>query len=217
MRLDDCSFVAVDCETTGFHPNAHHRIIELAIVSLDASCQPAETWCTLLRPDRDLGPTEIHGIRGRDLVDAPSFDEVLGEVLDRVAGRVLVAHNATFDRIFLEYELARAGVEVSELPAVCTMRLAALVGNAPGRLRLTDCCREFGLDEMDEHTALGDAIACAALLAEYLPLVIASGARTLEDLNCGAPPPADAWPASDQRAPCKQRTLRGTSRENQAS
>jgi DNA polymerase III epsilon subunit-like protein len=35
--MDPSSFAVVDCETTGLHPGAHHRIIELAIVSLDKS------------------------------------------------------------------------------------------------------------------------------------------------------------------------------------
>src|SRR5690242_20326702 len=89
-------FVVVDCETTGLHPGAHHRIIELALVTLHEDWSPAETWCSLLSPERDLGPTDIHGIRGRDVRDAPTFNEVLGEVLDRLAGRILVAHNARF-------------------------------------------------------------------------------------------------------------------------
>src|SRR5680860_652116 len=65
------SFAVVDCETTGLHPNAHHRIIELAVVSLGEDWAPSDVWCSLLCPERDLGPTDIHGIRGRDVRDAP--------------------------------------------------------------------------------------------------------------------------------------------------
>lgn len=107
--LDPSAIAVVDCETTGLHPGRHHRIIELAIVSLGEDWEPNDVWCTLLKPERDLGPTGIHGIRGRDVRDAPTFDAVLGEVIDRLAGRVVVAHNARFDCGFLEYELARGG------------------------------------------------------------------------------------------------------------
>src|SRR5688500_9063975 len=110
MRLSETPFVVVDCETTGFHPNAYHRIIELALIPVDPRGRPEdEAWCTLLRPVRDLGPTSVHGIRGRDLESAPSFEEVVGDVLDRLAGRVVVAHNARFDCAFLEAELERSG------------------------------------------------------------------------------------------------------------
>jgi DNA polymerase III epsilon subunit family exonuclease len=124
-RLSPDSIAVIDCETTGLHPGAHHRIIELAVVTLDDGWKPGEVWCSLIRPERDLGPTGIHGIRGRDLRDAPTFDDLVGEVLDRLAGRVLVAHNARFDRGFLEHELSRLGFDLAPLPTICTMQLAA--------------------------------------------------------------------------------------------
>jgi DNA polymerase III epsilon subunit-like protein len=126
------TFAVIDCETTGLHPNAHHRIIELAIVSLGNDWAPGDVWSSLLRPERDLGPTDIHGIRGRDVRDAPSFEDVLGEVLDRLAGQVLVAHNARFDGAFLEHELSRMGVDVAPLPTLCTMELARQPASVTG-------------------------------------------------------------------------------------
>src|SRR5689334_2036105 len=99
--LDPSAFAVVDCETTGLHPGRHHRIVELAIVGLGADWEPSDVWCTLLSPERDLGPTGVHGIRGRDVRDAPTFDAVVGDVLDRLGGRVVVAHNARFDGGFL--------------------------------------------------------------------------------------------------------------------
>lgn len=212
MRPSECSYVVVDCETTGLHPSAHHRIVELALVPVDGAGRCGEIWCTLLRPDRDLGPTEIHGIRGRDLVDAPSFEDVLGDVLDRLADRVVVAHNARFDCAFLEHELARAGVDIAPLPALCTMELAGRLGLGGGRARLAECCAAIGVEHGDTHTAAADALACAALLAAYLPALAAQSLYELADLGCNAPRPAHAWPHDDRRAPCKQRGERSGER-----
>lgn len=214
MRLDETSYVVVDCETTGFHPNAYHRVIELALITVDASGRPqAEPWCTLLRPDRDLGPTSIHGIRGRDLEEAPTFGDVLGDVLDRLAGRVVVAHNARFDCAFLEAELERAGVFVRPLPAVCTMELANRVGIDRGRSRLRDCCRAVGIEPPGGHTAREDAEACAALLALFLPALRRAGVLGLDDLACAPPRPAEGWPRSSARAPCRARGTRCSAAE----
>lgn len=163
--LDPNLFAVVDCETTGLHPGAHHRIIELALVTLDDDWNPKDIWCTLLSPERDLGPTDIHGIRGRDVRDAPTFDDVLGEVLDRVAGRILVAHNARFDRGFREHELARLGLDLAPLPTLCTMEIASRTGLGGGRSRLSDCCAAIGAAIPEAHTARGDAVACAEFLA----------------------------------------------------
>jgi DNA polymerase-3 subunit epsilon len=200
--MDPSSFAVVDCETTGLHPGHHHRIIELAIVSLDTDWKPSEVWCTLLSSERDLGPTAIHGIRGRDVRDGPTFDAVLGDVLDRLAGRVLVAHNAHFDRTFLEYELSRAGADVSPLPTLCTMQLAGKLRLGRGRSRLADCCKAVGVTATESHTAQGDALACAEFLAECIRT---SGPRSAEEALTGEPRPREKWPRSERRAPCRTR------------
>lgn len=200
--LDPSSFAVVDCETTGLHPGRQHRIIELAIVSLGADWEPKDVWCTLLSPERDLGPTDIHGIRGRDVRDAPTFDAVLGDVLDRLAGRVVVAHNARFDSGFLEHELARLGMNVSPLPTLCTMVLAGKLRLGGGQSRLSDCCATVGVTATDSHTAAGDALACAGLLAECIR---ASKPQSVEEAISGRPLSAGSWPKSDSRAPCRIR------------
>jgi DNA polymerase III subunit epsilon len=202
MAQIDHAFTVVDCETTGFHPNAHHRIVELAIASVDERGELDEIWCSLLRPERDLGPTEVHGIRGRDVRDAPSFDEILGEVLDRLAGRVVVAHNARFDCAFLEHELSRAGVDVVPLPSLCTMELAGHLGLGGSRMRLVDCCAAIGATPSDTHTAEADALACATLLAAYLS---GANSKDIDSLIRGQIRLAESWPRSDERAPCKRR------------
>jgi DNA polymerase-3 subunit epsilon len=200
--LQPSSFAVVDCETTGLHPGAHHRIIELAVVTLNEDWEPGEVWCSLLSPQRDLGPTNIHGIRGRDLRDAPVFDDVLGEVLDRLAGRIVVAHNARFDSTFLEHELARLDLDLAPLPTVCTMELAGNLGLGGGQRRLLDCCSALGVATSDAHSAHGDALACASLLAACIQAgelaCVAGGVR-------GQLRPAEDWPKSDRRAPCKSR------------
>lgn len=200
--IDPSAFAVVDCETTGLHPGRHHRIIELAIVSLGEDWEPNDVWCTLLRPERDLGPTGIHGIRGRDVRDAPTFDAVLGDVLDRLAGRVVAAHNARFDSGFLEYELSRAGVNVSPLPTLCTMQLAGKLHLGDGKSRLRDCCAAVGVTATASHTAQGDALACAGLLAECIRT---SGPQSVEKVLTGQPIPRENWPRSDSRAPCRPR------------
>lgn len=200
--LDPSAFAVVDCETTGLHPGRHHRIVELAIVGLGADWEPNDIWCTLLSPGRDLGPTSIHGIRGRDVRDAPTFDAVVGHVLERLDGRVVVAHNARFDGGFLEHELSRLGVDVSPLPTLCTMRLAGELQLGGGQSRLGDCCAAMGIATSDGHTAEGDALACAGLLAECIRT---TGPGSVEKAISGRPLPRRSWPKSDSRAPCRVR------------
>jgi DNA polymerase-3 subunit epsilon len=208
VHLSECPYVVVDCETTGFHPSAHHRVIELALVTVDGSGSQSDVWCSLLNPGRDLGPTDVHGIRGRDLEDAPTFKDVLGDVVERIAGRVVIAHNARFDCAFLEHELALAGVQVAPLSALCTMQVAGLFGLAGTRARLADCCAAIGYAYRDAHTAEADALACAALFAALLSALRERAIDDLSALGCGDPLPFDSWPHDARRAQCKRRAAR---------
>lgn len=49
-------YAVVDLETTGLFPGGQDRIIEIAVVLTDRTGEVEETWCTLVNPERDLGP-----------------------------------------------------------------------------------------------------------------------------------------------------------------
>ncbi|HET7510218.1 MAG TPA: exonuclease domain-containing protein, partial [Solirubrobacterales bacterium] len=184
---------------------------ELAILDVDVSGEPVDTWASLLRVDRDLGPTGIHGIRGRDLRGAPSFEEVLGDVLERLAGRTVVAHNARFDCSFLECELDRVGIDIKPLPQICTMALANSLGLGGSRMRLADCAAALGASLTEAHCAEADALACASIFAAFLR---AKGAVALGEFARGNARPLTSWPASGKRASCRPRgTADGRSEE----
>lgn len=201
-HANEMPYVVVDCETTGIHPGRRHRIIELALIDVDLTGTPVRSWSSLLRGDRDLGPTEIHGIYGRDLRDAPSFEDILGDVLDRLAGKTIVAHNARFDCGFLESELERSGIDVKPLPWLCTMELANALGVGGARVRLADCGHSLGFTQAEPHCAEADARACASILAAYL---LEHGPKALAQFVCGEPQPRSIWPTSDKRGLRRER------------
>jgi DNA polymerase-3 subunit epsilon len=112
----------------------------------------------------------------------------------------VVAHNARFDRAFLEEELARAGVEVAPLPTLCTMELAQRLAIGGVRRRLGDCRESLGLDPDGAHTALIDAEGAAAILACYLDRF-----ASFDTFVMGRVLPREAWPADGPRAKPKLR------------
>jgi len=159
-------FAVVDLETTGLYPS-NDRVVEVAVVHLDESARVTGRFCTLVDPQRDVGPTRIHGVRAADIAGAPVFADVAAGVWDLLSGRVLVAHNASFDVRFLDAEFARCGVRLPPPPVMCTMALAQhyLVG-APAR-SLDACCAAAGIALGLHHSALDDAVAAAGLLAWF--------------------------------------------------
>ncbi|TDO86065.1 exonuclease domain-containing protein [Enemella evansiae] len=162
-------YTVIDVETTGLVPERHDRIVEFAVTYVSHEGQIQDRWSTLIDPGRDVGPTRIHGITASDVVGAPTFAELAPYVMRSIAGRVLVAHNASFDLRFLAAELGRVGISLSQLPiaGVCTMRWAPSFVTSPGR-GLSDCCSAIGIPNQRAHSAGGDAVATAGLLSYYL-------------------------------------------------
>ncbi|MEU4338309.1 exonuclease domain-containing protein [Micromonospora lupini] len=162
-------YAVIDLETTGLRTSWHDRIVEVAVVHLDETGRTTGEWCSLVNPNRDLGPQHIHGITAAEARRAPGFDQVAGHLADLIRGRVLVAHNLTFDAPFLHAEYQRVGIDapIDQIPGLCTMRLAPHFLPSAGR-SLGECCRLAGLPPHQAHSALHDAHAAAQLLSYYL-------------------------------------------------
>lgn len=161
------AFAVLDFETTGIHPAQQHRVVEVGIVHVEDDGTVTNRWETLINPQRDLGPQSIHGVRAVEVLDAPLFSDILGDLINVLAGRTLVAHNLSFDLRFLHAEFARAGHPLNDtLPGLCTMQLGNSFGMG-GSASLARACGSFGIDVGRAHSAGDDAQATAHLLAAY--------------------------------------------------
>jgi len=162
-------YAVVDVETTGLFPGAHDRIVEIAVVLVSAGGEIEGSWATLVNPQRDLGPQHVHQISSSDVLSAPTFAQIAGTLAALLAGRVFVAHNASFDRRFVQGEFAALGHDVPIVAetTLCTMQWSALLlPDAPRSL--AGCCGSVGIVLEDAHEALADATATAALLQHCL-------------------------------------------------
>jgi DNA polymerase-3 subunit epsilon len=159
-------FAVVDIETTGFSPD-DERIVEVAVVTLDAGGDEVGSFCTLVDPRRDPGPTHVHGISAAMLEGAPTFDDIRPYLADQLSGRVVVGHNVDcFDLAFIRAECLRCGgaeLEPGDVPSLDTLAVAQSHLGLRGKARLVECCTHFGLTWDDHHNALGDARVTAAL------------------------------------------------------
>lgn len=161
-------YSVVDVETTGFSPKQHHRIIEIAIVRVGTNGEIRQEYETLVNPDRDIGPSQIHGLYARDLRNAPDFRQIAGDVLSLLAESTFVAHNVRFDWSFVESELRRVGVTSLQIPRLCTMELAGHLDPPISSRKLTSVCRRLSIPLSAHHCAMSDARAAAQVLARFL-------------------------------------------------
>jgi DNA polymerase III epsilon subunit-like protein len=191
-------FAVVDVETTGFSPETE-RIIEVGVVVLDDAGVEVGSFCTLLDPGCDPGPTHIHGITPQMIEGSPPFGSVHSFLADLLSGRVVVGHNVDgFDLDFLRAECHRAGGQglvPGPVTTIDTLSVAQAHLGLRGRAKLVDCCTHFGLSWNDHHSALGDARVTAALFRSMWAKL---GGGTLEIGRLLAAARMSAWPgASD--------------------
>ena len=159
-------FATLDFETTGLSSSID-RVIEVGVVRTDSEGNVLREFSSLVNPSRDVGRTDIHGITAGMLADAPTFQEVLGGLIDALDGAVIVAHNAAFDTRFLKAEFLRCGIPDLEIDSLCTLKLM-LSGFPRGPRRLADCCEFFGIELGATHCALDDARMASKLLHAVL-------------------------------------------------
>jgi DNA polymerase-3 subunit epsilon len=164
--------VVLDTETTGLDPESGHRLIEIACVELDDFIPTGRSFHRLIDPERevDIEAERVHGLSLAKLVGKPKFSdiEVVEELLTFVGEAAIIAHNAAFDRSFLNAELARAGRgAIAEDRWVDTLGLAQK--RFPGMYNSLDAlCRRFriSLAEREKHSALVDAKLLASVYLE---------------------------------------------------
>ncbi len=150
--------VIVDCETTGFG-NAD-RILEVAAITLDpVTGEIVDEYDTLINPERDPGPTPVHGISSSMVEAAPTFAEVVTALGRRLNNAVLVAHNLSFDSRMLCNEFQRHGINLDVGTGICTYQLSGE--------KLKAACARFCIEFGQQHRALADARATAQLLRVF--------------------------------------------------
>ncbi|WP_374692205.1 exonuclease domain-containing protein [Accumulibacter sp.] len=148
--------VFVDLETSGAN-FANDRIIEVGLVEVDSN--GVREWSVLVNPEMPLSPfiTSLTGINEAMLRPAPTFRQIAQELLDRLRGKLFVAHNARFDYGFLKGEFGRLGVDF-RLPSLCTVKLSRKLYPEHHRHNLDALVARHGLTAADgRHRALADA------------------------------------------------------------
>lgn len=102
------SLIILDFETTGLSPNNGDRAIEIGAVKLENGIV-TDRFQALMNPGKPISYfiEEYTGITNRMLSNADSCKAVMSRFADFIKGYNLVAHNASFDKCFLDNELQR--------------------------------------------------------------------------------------------------------------
>ena len=183
--------IVFDTETTGLNPGGGDRMVEIGCVEIYNRVETGRHFHAYFNPER-LMPAEaeaVHGLTSIFLSDKPLFSETVEELLEFIEDSPLVAHNASFDFGFLNFELERCGRSI-----VCMSRMRDTLQLArtkhPGAKHSLDAlCMRFGIDRSHrvKHGALLDAQLLAQVYVELtggrqigLGLVAESGTVSIQ-------------------------------------
>lgn len=165
--------VVLDTETTGLSFR-DCDLIEISAARLSGR-EVVERFETFVHPTGPIPEeiTRLTGITNRDVTDAPSARDAVAALADFVAGSPVLAHNATFDRTFIE--AVPGGALVSDT-WVDTLSLSRIALPCLTTHRLADMAAAFGCASVT-HRASDDVDALAGLW----PLLL----QALADLPAG--------------------------------
>lgn len=119
-RLEDPHTLIVDTETTGIlSKDPDTEICQIAIINTEGR----PVFSALIRPNSKIGKEafEKHSITPEMVEFSPTFMEIAPLLSRIIAGRHLVAYNASFDIHLLTHLYNKYDIEVPEFEVSCAM------------------------------------------------------------------------------------------------
>lgn len=172
------SFVAIDLETA---TSARSSICQIGITEvINGELQTPKSW--LVQPEGNVYDSMnifIHGITPEDTKNSPSFPEVWKEVLPYLQGKIVVAHNTSFDMYALRDAFDKYGIDYPTFDYFCTLRIARYIVKGCYSYSLDIVLNYLGIEFEHHHRADSDSMGCAKLLLKCLE----TDNSTLEDLE----------------------------------
>lgn len=158
------SFIVLDFETTGLSPNMGARTTEVAAVLVENG-RMTDRFQSLMNPGVTIPGfiQDLTGITNKMISQAPINSKVMKDLSKFIGKTPLVAHNASFDKKFLDAELELVGLKASQ-PMVCSLMVARRVYQTAPNHRLGTLVKYKNIKTDGVfHRALADAEMTARL------------------------------------------------------
>lgn len=166
-------FAVLDFETNGLGP--WEDILEIGVVLLDSEMRIEAEFGTLVDNRRRVKNAWAHGIDRPQLAGAPTEEVAFLYLLSLLSGRYVTAHNAPFEKRFLDFHGDAHGVSGADTAAVKFIDTIPIAQELCGKRKLTDVSKALEI-EHNAHTALSDAQVTAIILQR----AFASNSKKLE-------------------------------------
>ena len=166
--LEKTAFSVVDLETTGLSPN-RNRVIEIAIIKIE-NLKISDKLHYLINPQTYIPPfiTSLTGISNDDVIGAPTFSDIVDEIISFTDNTILTAHNLSFDSSFLNTEFMISGREFINEHTCCTLKISRKIFPTLKSKSLSSVAQSLNLKNVNAHRALGDAEITAKILLRMI-------------------------------------------------
>jgi DNA polymerase-3 subunit epsilon len=158
--------IVFDTETTGLNPDhvdpeQRDRIVEVGCIELFNYLPTGRELQIYINPGRPVSEATVRitGITNETLRGKPRFEEIVDRLMDFFGDSPIVAHNAEFDRSFLNAELARLGRPPLPKERFIDSLVLAREHRPGSPASLDAVCKRFDISIKDRvlHGALLDA------------------------------------------------------------
>jgi DNA polymerase-3 subunit epsilon len=147
--------------------------VEIGAIELINHIPTGKTYHQYINPQRSV-PEEVvkvHGLTEEFLKDFPVFNDIADDFVNFVGDDgILVAHNASFDMKFINYELKKSGREEFSTDRVIDSLEIARKMFPGAKNNLDALCKRYGVDNSNRtfHGALLDADLLAQVYFELM-------------------------------------------------
>jgi DNA polymerase III subunit epsilon len=156
------NFIALDVETA----NADYSsICQIGIVKVENG-QVVDKWRTLINPNAYFDPfnVSIHGIREDDVKNAPTFEKVHQELVNRISGQITI-HHMPFDKTAITRACIENNLNIIEARWLDSAKIVRrtweqFAYRGYGLANVAD----FLKIDFEHHDALEDAITAAKIV-----------------------------------------------------
>lgn len=176
--IKDLIFCVVDIETNG-SKHGPDQIIEIGAYLIQNN-EIIDSFNSLLYANR-ISPSisELTGIKAVDLINAPSFKEVLHAFRLFIKDSIIVAHPLKFDYEFISYSFNSIGIGEMLNLSLCNISLAErTLSSAKYGLKYLNASLELQ-EEFQQHRALNDA----KITLEIFKKALENLPKEIKDMN----------------------------------
>jgi DNA polymerase-3 subunit alpha (Gram-positive type) len=190
--MQKANYIGFDCETGGFS-SEKNPITQIAMVAIDGdSLEEIERMEFYIKPYDNLyisqDALDVTGLKMHDInkgFDKKQAVKLIKEFASKISKNnqaqnrpILFAHNAKFDRGFLESLFQRCNDDLYKYfneTLICTQQWSKAYTGADVKLTLGECCKRVGIELVDAHKAMNDTVAMVKLFIHYIKILRGGG------------------------------------------